>query len=1102
MTDGQQRDTLPTLLLVLAAALCGLTAPPLRAQVFETGALPQYNAGKYKWESLRSDHFEVWYYDNHQALATHALHYAEAAFEDLGPLLEHMPQYPVQLHVYPSPFTYQSYAERRTFYDKRNLHINVGAVYYPGSQREFNRVIRTEVAEIMLEDMFFGAGFQGGVQNRLLLGVPPWYNDGLGLLLGEGWLPHDEALMRSLMDTDYLTPILNEATLYSTPTVQKSLWRFVAETYGTKRLSEIIYMTRLTRSAENAFISVLGLTLPALTQKWLGYLRDTYKPNPATHWPADTAAQHLDAIKRKPGSTICGSALAPDGSQLAVALHHNGTYHVVLYNPKTQTTTQTGIHSRAPHTQTLVRPPHVPLAWSPDGTRLLAALPRAKRMALHLYEPKKANSLSLKLKDDIDMITALSWAPTGERVAMSMAIDGQTDLYIYQADKKTLLRLTNDLADDLDPAWSPDGKTLYFASNRDTLLKPVNPKPNYRWAGNSLDLYALNPPAPPPPLRRITATPHEDETRPWMAAADTTRLYYTSTVTGCANLRALSLLHNTAQGGRFLTDYPTGVWQPTATKTAARWLLPTYHNGLPALYLRTNPDRNQDLYPQLVPLAAQMLQAYKQHYAAGLPQQPVLVQVGGDTAKTTPPGGYKPGQPGGQPIDTSQYNNNIANPATPQDTAKTKGPKFYVFDEDDQTPKPPKKKNQPALQTPSPQTQAQAALPPFDINKIKIVGGDRKRFTLNLRQTEIGLRIDPIYRLGIYGRVYMEDPFRYHQLYGHLGFYTDMRSNDVRIGYLNRQYPVHFGLEAYRAGRYLDVGQPFTYTTFGLEATLRYPISRYASIGLHPSYLDITRRDLRLTDFTNLDGRTQLAGLRLRFLYDNVKSKANFPLSGLRAEFNLGTNYSLQNQDLRYGSATVDVRYYQPLLRNLVLALRISGGMGLGDKAPTYFLGGLDNWINAEFTNRDDLPIRSNDIEALHFSQMALPLRGFGYNARKGTRYGMANAELRVPLLKLFNSSLTASPLYNLQWVLYYDIGTAWTTGNPFSQQNPIDVTTIFQPPLTITVQSLKGPFVQGFGTGVRALLLGYFVRLDVAWGIEDSAVSKKQFSVSLGTEF
>ena len=56
---------------------------------------------------------------------------------------------------------------------------------------------------------------------------------------------------------------------------------------------------------------------------------------------------------------------------------------------------------------------------------------------------------------------------------------------------------------------------------------------------------------------------------------------------------------------------------------------------------------------------------------------------------------------------------------------------------------------------------------------------------------------------------------------------------------------------------------------------------------------------------------------------------------------------------------------------------------------------------------------------------------------------------------------------------------------------------------LNITVTKQRDPIVGGFGFGLRTTLLGYFVRGDMAWGVEDGKINKKpKFYLSFNLDF
>jgi eukaryotic-like serine/threonine-protein kinase len=60
------------------------------------------------------------------------------------------------------------------------------------------------------------------------------------------------------------------------------------------------------------------------------------------------------------------------------------------------------------------------------------------------------------------------FSPDGQSVAVTVrdATAGTRDVWVYEIARNLRTRLTSDPADDNFPVWAPDGKTVYFASNR------------------------------------------------------------------------------------------------------------------------------------------------------------------------------------------------------------------------------------------------------------------------------------------------------------------------------------------------------------------------------------------------------------------------------------------------------------------------------------------------------------------------------------------------------------------------------------------------------------------------------------------------------------
>lgn len=111
-------------------------------------------------------------------------------------------------------------------------------------------------------------------------------------------------------------------------------------------------------------------------------------------------------------------------------------------------------------------------AWSPDGKELVVSADRFTDPVKRSLIPSQlwivdVVSGTRRLLTNGDAVQP-SWSPGGKRIAY-WALQpggGQRDLWTIPASGGEAVRVTNDQAVDWNPVWSPDGKYLYFASDR------------------------------------------------------------------------------------------------------------------------------------------------------------------------------------------------------------------------------------------------------------------------------------------------------------------------------------------------------------------------------------------------------------------------------------------------------------------------------------------------------------------------------------------------------------------------------------------------------------------------------------------------------------
>ncbi|HEX2724067.1 MAG TPA: hypothetical protein VHM24_14210, partial [Gemmatimonadaceae bacterium] len=84
-----------------------------------------------------------------------------------------------------------------------------------------------------------------------------------------------------------------------------------------------------------------------------------------------------------------------------------------------------------------------------------------------IYSVKSNGSAPINLTASPGADLDPAWSPDGNRIAFASERDGDREIYVMNADGTGRVRLTNHGGEDSRPAWSPDGRRIAFVSNRD-----------------------------------------------------------------------------------------------------------------------------------------------------------------------------------------------------------------------------------------------------------------------------------------------------------------------------------------------------------------------------------------------------------------------------------------------------------------------------------------------------------------------------------------------------------------------------------------------------------------------------------------------------------
>ena len=117
------------------------------------------------------------------------------------------------------------------------------------------------------------------------------------------------------------------------------------------------------------------------------------------------------------------------------------------------------------HTVMESKDPIMSPAWSPDSRRLAYVSFEGSKSSIFIQTLRTGNRVRVSSKPGINGAPAFS--PDGRKLVVTLGgIDGNPDIHVLDINKRTSKRLTTHRAIDTEGTWSPDGRHIYFTSDR------------------------------------------------------------------------------------------------------------------------------------------------------------------------------------------------------------------------------------------------------------------------------------------------------------------------------------------------------------------------------------------------------------------------------------------------------------------------------------------------------------------------------------------------------------------------------------------------------------------------------------------------------------
>ncbi len=1089
---------------------------------------------KFNWKFYQTENFNTYFSQDGLALGKFV---AQVAEEEL-PAIEEFVEYGLQRRA--NIVVYNNFDE----FQQSNIGMgidwqNTGGVtklvnnkivlYFDGNHDNLRRQIKQGLAKVLVQNVLFGDDLGEFAANQALLDLPEWLTDGYIAYAGENWSADlDDQLKSALLSGRYnnFYQFAHEKPLLA----GHAFWRWVGDKYGKSKTTYMLYLARIYRNMNAASNRVTKkkkfkmLLTEFMTEESQKYLKDIRGRRVA---PRGQLA--VTEYIRKKDYIRFNANPVPRNMTYAVVEFFQGKYTIILMENfvNRKVLLKFGARSREDE-----KNPNYPImAWDGKGTRLAVLYWDEGKIKLFVYDLVNKAKINHTTLSQFSQVEDMKYMLDANTLIFSAVKSGQTDIFVYKIDKGTVEQITNDIYDDLDASFVafPNKTGIIFSSNRPSAnaVSSDDSLPHAPFNIFLVDNWNQS------EFKQITQlTNMKQGNARYPSQYNVSHFTFVSNENGIAN-RYAGFFTTERAGLDTLVYIGTDVlrnptleevdsllkeWQKPDIDSVgfmsitqdSTYVFPLTNYQSSLLETRTAGDNQQVsevvrqgdykfLYRLRVDentLRKRNVQTRPTEYMKKVMEEEkfeksridLQEQLPADSAKKQ--NDFFENEFKNEKRDSTQLGNVVESVELPTKEPVLRNAKLFEY-------RPPKFFND------------------------YVVSGFNNNVLITRYQTYAGgsgpinlSNGDPFNGLL---RVGTSDLMEDWKFAGGIRLSTDLKNNEYIISSKYLKKRIDYGLTYYRntqRGFYTDsVGSSYSAKLFTnlYQASVAYPFNRVRSIRFNVAFRSdkfvILADDLNQPPITlqKGDDKKHYAVLHLEYVHDDAINPAQNIWYGLRYKFYIDWNAKIN----KTAGATADNpwtfniggdgRYYLPIYRNFIWAVRGAFDISWGPQKIIYYLGGVDNWLFPKFNDAN----RPDPDADYAFQSLAVNMRGFNQNVANGNNAAVINSELRLPIFStLFNKPINNAFLRNFQLVQFFDLGTAWNGAYDKIERPSV----LYSEPGNPVVVKIKaggiGPFAGGYGFGVRSTLLGYFLRFDVAWEMNGLFKGKPLTYFAMGLDF
>lgn len=1023
----------------------------------------------YVWYYIQTEHFDIYFNEGGETLTEFTAQAAEDALTSIQNTFKYKINNRITIIVYNSQNDFQETNVTDTYLSEgiqgfTELFKNRVVIQFTGSYKQFRHLIHHELVHAVMNDMYYGGSIQNIISRNITLQFPLWFSEGISEFEALGWDVDTDMFLRDAAINENLPQMMNLDGYFAYRGGQ-SVFYYIANKYGKQKIGELMNKIKGVGNVPEAFKQTLGIDLKELAERWRKEIKRTYWPDIALREDPEQFAKRLTNPKNDDGFYNTSPALSPQGDKIAFISNRNFYFDVFIMNAIDGKIIKRIVEgNKSPDFEELnILTPG--LTWSPDGNKIALSAKSNGYDVIYIIDVESEKRQTLPVR--LEAIHSVAWSHDGTRLAFIGQDKKQSDIYVFDLETKTLTNLTNDSFGDYDPSWSNDDKHIYFVSDRADNLNVdvvIDGYEIYKSDFSQKDIYRIS--LENRMIERLTDLPESDETFPHISA-DGTKLIFISDINGINNVYTFSfvdennkiIIANEETDLTPITNSLNGLYQLSLSYDTKKMAFSSLYESVFNIFLMNNPFEPKTDLKTLKPTL--FIQKLRNKELEGISKTVVTAEA--DTSVKSED-------------DITIFTGNVIDPNDTLSRAERDYSKF-IFG---------------VAQTQDSLRKITNLFSPQD--NLDEDGNFR------VRKYKVTFSPDLVYANAGYSTFYgligttilsFSDVLGDHRLIGVTGLQIDLKNSDYGLLYYYLGGRIKYGVEGFHTARFVnlirgDFINLYRFRNFSLSLNANYPLNRFYRFEGGLSYMNV--RSENLDDYRVPLEEASFFVPQIAFVHDNVLWGYTSPIEGTRYRFDTYGNPGFGNKKLSFWTTTGDYRTYFRFFTDYSFAMRFSAGYSSGANAQRFFLGGTENWINRSFATTE-IPINSTTDFA--FLTVVLPMRGFNYSERIGTKYALMNYEFRYPLIGYLIPRGVPLFFANILGTAFLDIGAAWNDNrqlqlfdrNQFGQTRTKDL-------------------LVGTGLGSRVYFLGFLLKFDVAWAYFVEKWSGPKFYFSIGLDY